>query len=229
MIKWITIWVAVCNIKKMEFVLHDENNVVGKRWQFPLKLGYAVTVDKAQGGTLEFLVIDCYNFWDCGQLGVAIGRAIAKYGLEIMNFNIFVATLKQPQCIIDFYKKTGKPLKPDRSCCRLNIHDTNLANFHQIAFNVPPQANLQGVPSTISEDNQGHDTSNNFPYDFENFISELLEPITPIQQLQNKILLASAKLHSFRKFLTEQYHCLYGLVELYHIPIKVQDVIGARW
>ena len=114
------------------------------------QLGNAITVDKAQGKTLEFLVIDCYNFFCCGQLGVAIGRAIARYGLEIMNFNLFAATLKHPQCIIDFYRKTGKPLKTDRSCCRLNVHDANLVNFHQITLNVPPQANLQGDPNTIN-------------------------------------------------------------------------------
>ena len=206
----------------MEFVICNENDkVVGNRWQFPLKLGYAVTVDKAQGRTLEFLVIDCYNFWHCGQLGVAIGRAIAKYGLEIMNFNLFAATLKHPQCVIDFYKKTGKPLKADRSCCRLNVHDANVVNFHQIAFNVPPQPNLQGAASNISEDMEGNDYSNNFPYDLDDFISgELLEPITPIQQVQNNILLTSAKLSSFRNFLSEQHHYLYGIVELYHIPPK---------
>ena len=39
---------CVYNINKMEFVSRDENDkVVGNRWQFPLKLGYVVTVDKA--------------------------------------------------------------------------------------------------------------------------------------------------------------------------------------
>ena len=213
---------CVYNINKMEFAIHDENDkVVGNRWQFPPKLGYAVIVDKAQGRTLEFLVIDCYNFRHCGQLGVAIRRAIAKYGLEIMNFNLFAATLKHPQCAIDFYKKTGKPLKSDRSCYRLNVHDANLVNFHQIAFNVPPQPNLQGAASNISEDMEGNDYSNNFPYDLDDFIlGELLEPITPIQQLRNNILLKSTKLPSFRNFLSEQYHYLYGIVELYCIPPK---------
>ena len=117
---------CVFNLKRMEFILRDENNKkVGNRWQFPLKLGYAITVDKARGHTLEYLVIDCYNFWKCGPLGVAIGRAIAKYGLQILNFNIFSATLKYPKKVEDFTSKLGKPLKGDRSCCQQNMHNRN--------------------------------------------------------------------------------------------------------
>ena len=181
---------CIFNIKKMEFVIRDEiDHVVGNRLQFPLKLGYAITVDKAQGRTLEHLVIDCYNFWCCVQLGVAIGRAIAKYGLQIMNFNLFAATLKHPKCVQDFYKRTGKPLKADRSCCTLNVHDANLVNFHQIVFNVPPQANVQGPATGIFEEMESNNLTNNFPYDFDDFIlGELLEPITPVQEVRNNIL-----------------------------------------
>ena len=46
---------------------------IAERKQFPIKLGYATTVDKAQGRTILSLIIDCYNFWKPAQLGVAIG------------------------------------------------------------------------------------------------------------------------------------------------------------
>ena len=51
-------------------------------------------------------------------------------------------------------------------------------------------------------------------------MGELLQTITPVQEVRNNILLNSAKLASFRNFLSEQYHYLYGLVELYRIPPK---------
>ena len=136
---------CVFNLKRIEFILHDENNQkVGNRWQFPLKLGYAITVDKAQGCTLEYLVIDCSNFWRCGQLGVTIGRAIAKYGLQILYFNIYSTTFKHPKKVQDFHAQLGKPLKADRSCCEVTMHVRNLVHFHNVRFNVPPQQNVKG-------------------------------------------------------------------------------------
>ena len=61
-------------IEKYKFLIRDEhNNIAAVRDQFPLKLGYSVTVDKAHGRTLDAVVVDAYNFWRCGQLGVAVG------------------------------------------------------------------------------------------------------------------------------------------------------------
>ena len=73
-------------IQKYSFQIYNEhNNLVGNRLQLPIKLGYSITVDKAQGKTLDGLVVDCYNFWCCGQLGMAIGRATRKETLQVQN------------------------------------------------------------------------------------------------------------------------------------------------
>ena len=72
------------NIQKFVFTVREvDGKIVAKREQFPLHLGYATTVDKAQGWTVESLVVDCYNLWKAAQMGVAIWWSISKDGLEI--------------------------------------------------------------------------------------------------------------------------------------------------
>ena len=73
-----------------------------------MKLGYATTVDKAQGRTITSLVVDCYNFWKPGQIGVAVGRCTNKDGLQIANYNVIASELKHPQVVQDFYQKKVK-------------------------------------------------------------------------------------------------------------------------
>ena len=73
-------------ISRYTFIHHDEyNNVIAVRKQLPIKLGYAVTVDKSQGRTLDAVVVDTTNFWRLGQLGVAVGRATSK---KSCNFQV---------------------------------------------------------------------------------------------------------------------------------------------
>jgi len=49
----------------------------------PLSLAYALTVHKAQGLTLESVIVDCRNIRQPGQLGVAVGRAKTREGLQL--------------------------------------------------------------------------------------------------------------------------------------------------
>ena len=57
--------------------------IVGTVIQFPIKLGYAVTIHKSQGQTYEKANISPYC-WECGQLYVAISR-VRK--IENIHFN----------------------------------------------------------------------------------------------------------------------------------------------
>jgi hypothetical protein len=61
---------------------------VATRLQIPLKLGYAFTVHKAQGLTLDCVEVDCRNINFPGQLGVAVGRAMKTDGLRVINSSI---------------------------------------------------------------------------------------------------------------------------------------------
>jgi hypothetical protein len=61
------------------------NGMKFQRWQIPLKLVFAGTVHRAQGTTLSRSVVDCRsNFWEHGQLYVALSRVRDPHNLCIL-------------------------------------------------------------------------------------------------------------------------------------------------
>ena len=129
-------------LEKINFSVHDiTGNIVANRIQYPIKLGYASTVDKAQGRTIESLVVKCYNFWKPAQMGVTIGQSTCKEGLQVQNFNMNAATLKHPQEVSNFYETRGKGMQQTMSCCRTKVQ--NAVQQHQFQFHIHPQVQVQ--------------------------------------------------------------------------------------
>lgn len=56
-------------------------------YQYPVTLGYAVSIHKSQGMSLDNMILDCANIFADGQFYVGISRAKSLEGLSIMNFN----------------------------------------------------------------------------------------------------------------------------------------------
>lgn len=74
----------------IEYVWNDEKNiletkVVGSFRQFPLRLGWALTIHKAQGMTLECVDIDVQEAFAPGQAYVALSRCKSIEGLYLQK------------------------------------------------------------------------------------------------------------------------------------------------
>ncbi|KAJ8040524.1 ATP-dependent DNA helicase pfh1 [Holothuria leucospilota] len=96
----------------------DSKRNVAYRKQLPLSLAFALTVHKAQGMTVDRLVIDCRNMVFPGQIGVAIGRAVSKKGTQVINFRESLVQ-PQPKEIRHFYESAVSVTQlGSAQCCK---------------------------------------------------------------------------------------------------------------
>ena len=138
----------IVTIEPVKFEHYDPSakRVLATRLQYPLKLAFALTVHRAQGRTLRKVEIDCFSFFAPGQMGVAVGRAVNKAGLRIINYNREAAKLKHPREVYDFYAAESQELMDDLTCCK---HEFDTSDTSE---NTPPnQENLDNVPSNPQE------------------------------------------------------------------------------
>lgn len=88
-------------------------SAVASRTQYPLKLSYSITAHKAQGATLERVIIDMGEAFASGQVYVALSRVRNLESMSITSCP--TGRIKvDPDCL-DFYRqieKTGKYVRP---------------------------------------------------------------------------------------------------------------------
>ncbi|KAJ8020345.1 ATP-dependent DNA helicase PIF1 [Holothuria leucospilota] len=102
----------------------EKGKDIAWRKQLPVQLGFALTVHKAQGMTIDCLEVDCRHMFIPGQLGVAIGRARSKEGLRVIHFK---PECIQPQSaeIDEFYHTISIPLDDNLQCCKRVVQTEN--------------------------------------------------------------------------------------------------------
>ena len=197
-------------------VRSQEGDVVASRIQFPVKLGYCITVDKAQGRTLDKLVVDGSNIWKAGQLGVAIGRAVSTEGLQVINFNKSTAFIKHPDCVYEAYSKTMKTIRQTGSCCRTPVQNYDVHTFaiHHYANNVQQ---LQDATEMSCDNNE--DVTIHFPWVWDDFIQDSLTlGKTKTQQRRNQILVENSDKEPFVAFVHSLYDKVNGFFCKYRNP-----------
>lgn len=77
---------------------------VGTFNQIPLKLGWAVTIHKSQGLTLDAVAIDAANAWDSGQVYVALSRARSLNGILLCK-RIPPSAIKTDEYVLKKYNE----------------------------------------------------------------------------------------------------------------------------
>jgi hypothetical protein len=90
-------------VEKMSFsLLNSDGKEVASAQNFPLNLAYATTIHKAQGMTLDSLLVDLRNLWEPGQAYVALSRVKASNGVFVAAWN--PSSIKVDPQVQEFYR-----------------------------------------------------------------------------------------------------------------------------
>ena len=73
------------NIPKAKFEVHEKSKLIFEREQYPLALGWAVSIHKSQGMSLDTVAIDFSRIFAPHQAYVALSRAKTYDGLYLKN------------------------------------------------------------------------------------------------------------------------------------------------
>lgn len=84
-----------------------EENILGKFWQLPLRLAWAVTIHKSQGLTFDRVVIDAERSFAAGQVYVALSRCRTWDGIVLLS-RIKESSLLTDINVVSFSDKTWK-------------------------------------------------------------------------------------------------------------------------
>ncbi|MFN8945451.1 MAG: DEAD/DEAH box helicase [Pseudobdellovibrionaceae bacterium] len=91
-------------VDKTSFALQDaEGKIIAQAIQFPLALGYATTIHKSQGATLDELWCDLGSLWEPGQAYVAMSRLRSRQGLKILRLN--TRSIIVDRQVVEFYNR----------------------------------------------------------------------------------------------------------------------------
>lgn len=94
-------------LEKQEFeIKNGDGKVQATLTNFPVVLGWAMTIHKSQGTSLDYLRIDLSNLWGAGQAYVALSRATNPDKLVVEKWS--PRSIKTDAEVVEFYEKFSK-------------------------------------------------------------------------------------------------------------------------
>lgn len=97
-------------VEKYKFsTLDGDGNEVMSAWNFPVSLAYATTIHKAQGATLDRMIVDLHQLWEPGQAYVALSRVRSGDGLMIERWS--PSSIRADALVTSFYNSLSDRAK----------------------------------------------------------------------------------------------------------------------
>lgn len=94
-------------VEPMSFSLHNAEGVpMASAENFPISLAYATTIHKAQGMTLDRLIVNLSNLWEPGQAYVALSRVTDPDNLYLESWQS--RSIKSDPLVSRFYNQLMK-------------------------------------------------------------------------------------------------------------------------
>jgi len=84
------------------------NKKPAMRFQIPLMLGWALSIHRCQGMTLDRVEMKLASVWECGQAYVALSRASTTDGLHLINYDPY--RIRANKLVIAFHGEMYKSL-----------------------------------------------------------------------------------------------------------------------
>ena len=91
----------------------NKGKVVATMKQIPLILGWAITIHKSQGMTLDYMTCDLSRCFECGQAYVALSRMKSMEGLSIKK-PIRKKDIKTDRTVVSYYRRLFNKIKAQR-------------------------------------------------------------------------------------------------------------------
>ncbi len=88
-------------VKEKFSSLDGDGNEVVAAWNFPVTLAWATTIHKAQGASLDRMIVDLHRLWEPGQAYVALSRVRSGAGLRIERWS--PESIRAERLVTSFY------------------------------------------------------------------------------------------------------------------------------
>ncbi len=97
-------------VEKQKFTsLDGDGNEVMAAWNFPVTLAWATTIHKAQGASLDRMIVDLTALWEPGQAYVALSRVRSAQGLHIQQWT--ASSIRAEPLVTALYDSLAQEMK----------------------------------------------------------------------------------------------------------------------